>query len=389
MLARRRVAVALEVDQAYPHHQEVFAGVYEYGRKHPHWECVIDEHPGHVARGGKQSLDRYDGVVARALPEMQKRLARSGIPLVNTWYQHARQGVAGVYLDRVRVGQMAAEHLTERGFRRLAYLYPESYRGEMEIGRAFGQRAAEAGAECQLGMFKDGAVADRAYWMYLRSYLEQFLDGLTPPVGVLAVIPWLARSLVALCHNRGWQIPQDVALVCKDDVRSIVEPPPGISCIDCQYTRVGHEAAALLERLMAGEPPPEQPILIPPKGIIARESTDYFAVEDETVAQALRYISKHLNEQLTVDQISQEICVSSRSLKRRFTAVLGRPISNEIRRLRLARAQRLLGEKDLQIKQIAQMTGFSSSMIMGRVFQRELGMTPGAYRKQVLGERQR
>jgi len=81
------------------------------------------------------------------------------------------------------------------------------------------------------------------------------------------------------------------------------------------------------------------------------------------------------------------VAVSPRSLQRRFKAVLGRPVSDEIRRLRVTMAQRLLAEKEMQVAEIARATGFSSPAILYQVFQRELGMPPGAYREQILGQR--
>lgn len=128
-------------------------------------------------------------------------------------------------------------------------------------------------------------------------------------------------------------------------------------------------------------------VMIPPRGIITRESTDHFAVEDQLVASALQYISEHLDEKLTVEVLAYELAVSTRTLQNRFGEALGTPVSSEVRRLRLELAKRLLGEKDLLIGSIAQRAGFTSSAIMGEVFQRELGVTPSAYRKQILAER--
>ena len=57
----------------------------------------------------------------------------------------------------------------------------------------------------------------------------------------------------------------------------------------------------------------------------------------------------------------------------------------EIRRLRLTAAQRPLADPARRIADIAEQTGFG--MAMSHVFRRELGVSPKAYRKQVLGKR--
>jgi len=386
MTDHRRVAIALQIDAAFPHHQGVFGGVRDYALEHQNWKMVIDEHPGYKTASLGQKFGRYDGVVARATPAAQRRLKKNCIPLVNTWYQHARPDTPGVYIDPEGIGQLAADHLMERGFRRFGYFGPTEHRMPKTIGSAFARRVDEAGHSCVLDRYENGDYSDRQYWQALTKHLGRFLDALTPPAGVFLVRHWVARLLIELCRDRGWQVPHDLALVCLYDVKNIVDLPPRITTIDCNFERVGYEAAALLERLMAGEPPPQEPILIPPKGVIAQESTDFFAVEDEVVAAALRFISTHIAQRLNLDRIAAEVAVSPRSLQTRFEAALGRPISDEIRRLRLTMAKRLLGEKELQIKQVARETGFNSSAILNHVFQRELGMSPGAYRKQLLGE---
>ena len=47
----------------------------------------------------------------------------------------------------------------------------------------------------------------------------------------------------------------------------------------------------------------------------------------------------------------------------------------------------MLGDPAWQISEIAHQTGFGSHVVMNQVFHRELGMSPSAYRRQVLGER--
>lgn len=384
MSQSRRIAIALRIDQPYPNHQDVFGGVRRYAREHGDWQCVIDEHPGYASACRGRPVDDYDGVIARAQPPMQRRLRQRGIPLVNTIYVFARPDVAGVYLDVEQCGRIAAEHLMERGFRRLVYLDVGSYRQARDIGSAFAATVAEHGHTCTTEQLGAGAYEDRRYWQAMRKHIGQFLDTLTPPVGFLTGMPWVARLLAGLCEQRGWRVPQQVALISVDDHKNVTELPPQISCIDCNYEAVGYEAAALLQRIIAGDAPPHTHVVVPPRGIITRESTDYFAVDDDVVAQALRFIAKNLGQKLTLGRIADQVAVSPRSLQRRFDRALGRAVSDEIRRLRLEMAKRMLGEKGLSINRIAQVSGFTSSIILGQVFRRELGTTPTGYRKRML-----
>ena len=52
----RRVAIALQIDEPYPHHQEVLAGIGRDAQEHADWEWLIDEHPAYDARRRREPV---------------------------------------------------------------------------------------------------------------------------------------------------------------------------------------------------------------------------------------------------------------------------------------------------------------------------------------------
>ncbi len=386
-LRTRRIAIALELDQPYPYHQQVFAGIQAYAKEHDHWRCLIDEHPGLLPKRRGPHYPRYDGVIARASPALQRRLKKMGVPLVNTHYQTARPGLPGVYTDPHHSGRVAAEHLIDRGFRRLGVMRDHEHKHSSAIGEGFVRCAVEREIPCEEVFFKERSYLEQQHWLGLERFLANWLESLRPPVGLLLEGSPEARLLIQLAQARGLHIPQDVAVLCFRNDLEIVEVSPQISGLDENTFRVGYEAARLLDRLIDGQPAPDQPILIPARGIIARESTDYFAIEDPVVVKALRYISARLSEPLDIERIAESAMVSTRSLQKHFSSALGRGVSEEIRRLRVEVAKRMLAEPEEPIGRIARHSGFSSMDLMDQVFRRELGMTPSGYRKQFLAEK--
>lgn len=378
-----RVALALEIDQPYPQHQEVFAGVQHYARERGNWHCLIDEHPMHQPQCRGKNYGNYDGVIARATPKMQQRLKRYGIPLVNVLYQSARDGVPGVYPDAEKLGQAAADHLLERGFRTLCYMGEiKRHRHTAEVGRAFRARAESEEANCQLIELPDHPYIDAAAWLEKERLLSQWVGQLTPPVGVFIEEAPVARLVVQRCQEQGLDVPRDVAVLSQHNLKSVVNVQPQISSLELDNERMGYEAARLLDRLMSGKAAPNDATLIPPKGVAGRETTDYFAVQDELVAEALRYIGARLHEPLAVEDIAFQLAVSSRTLQSRFSELLGAGVSQEIRRLRLQRAKRLLTDASQTIAEVAAASGFGRPQLFSAVFRREVGMTPSAYRQQ-------
>ena len=386
MVDRKKVAIALRLDEPYPHHQQVFEGIQRYAKEHQNWDCLIDEHPGAEPAKRGPNYPKYDGVIARADEAMQDRLKKMGVPLVNTHYQHMRPDVPGVYVDAVGVGRLAAMHLLERGYRRLYKIVDLSHRHSLASSEAFAKCAEEEGAECcivvDVGEESYGKVGN---WIDLERHNSEFLMRYEPPVGVFVEAAPHARILIQQSIAHGRKVPEDIAVICQHNLRAVVDISPQISRIEISQEVIGYKAAEMLDQLMAGKEIPQEHVFIPPVGVIACESTDYFAISDKVVYDAMQYISSRLDQKLRVDDIAYELAVSPSQLKKRFADSLGRSVGKEILRLRLEKAKRMLADRDRQVAQVAKASGFATADVMNQVFNRELGMTPTGYRKRILG----
>ena len=189
-------------------------------------------------------------------------------------------------------------------------------------------------------------------------------------------------AIATYCLQNGIRIPEDVALILTGEEEGFSETiKPNISAIDTDYWRLGYESARLLHRQFKGEEVENGPHYIKPKGIVARESTDTYATEDEVVREALRFIADNIDKGILVSDIVDHVPVSRSSLENRFKASVGHTIKEEIDRLRIISSKRLLTDKNIKIKDIFRKAGFSSALHMRRVFLKSTGMTPGEYRK--------
>lgn len=137
---------------------------------------------------------------------------------------------------------------------------------------------------------------------------------------------------------------------------------------------VSFEALQMLAWLFATSPP--APGVSPGDSV----ATTRVKTDDELVQTALEIIWTYSHRNLSVDSIAAQLNVTRRLLDRRFAQEHGRSVLEEVTACRLNRAQRMLCETHLPIKQIAYSTGFSSSTHMAVVFRRELNTTPEEYR---------
>jgi LacI family transcriptional regulator len=189
--------------------------------------------------------------------------------------------------------------------------------------------------------------------------------------------------MIDLCRHTGLRVPEDVCVlgVDNDELLTQISHPP-VSSITLQTEKIGFESARLLDRLMRCPTTHKQVILVPPGGVIARQSTNLLAIEDQTVLTALRYIREHIHERISVEDLMEVIPVNRRFLERRFREHLGRTPLQEIRRVRIETAKKLLSETDLAMPAIARRSGFSNAERLSSVFHSMTGMTPTQYRRQ-------
>ena len=118
---------------------------------------------------------------------------------------------------------------------------------------------------------------------------------------------------------------------------------------------------------------------MPPMGVVARQSTDVAAVPDREVARALGFIRQHACEGLSIKQLLASVPIGRRQLERATKKHLGRTPAQEIRRVQVEQACRLLAQTDLPMPQVAMKCGMPAKYFY-RLFRLATGSSPRAYR---------
>lgn len=378
----QRVAVLVETDDSWG--CSVIRGIYDYSRRQGHWNLLIDP-----SDEGQRPLlpDRWngEGVIARLSSRLQvDQIQERGLPAVNidTLFSNL-PGVCDVVTDDAARARQAFEHLRDRGFEKFAYFAPPNPRYSTRRGEEFVKLVESEGFECH--EYKPGYRPGRKItWAEQQRRVSRWLATLPRPVAVFTVDAHRGRQLAEICQMSELRVPDSIAILAgdTDDLMCEVCTPP-LSSVAVAGRRIGYEAAALLDRMMQGGKPPSEPTMIPPNGVIARQSTDILAIDDDTVVRALRFIQAHAFRDIVVKDILRELPVSRRSLEIQFRKYLGRSPAEEIRRVRLEKGRELLSNSDMSIAEIASASGFANGTRFGVAFRKKFGMAPLAYRKQV------
>jgi LacI family transcriptional regulator len=377
-----RVAVMLDIEVAFQRHTDAFAGVVRYAQE-LEWEVIMDEYAGDTLPARRTDAIPYDGVIARATRKLYERARHLGVPVVNLWNNSpVCDHLPGVFPDYVKSGSLRAEHLLSRGLIRFAALTSRTRGQDIEL-KSFCDTISEAGYTCITATSPLTATKPLSNWRRTEKVVAKWMEEFQTPIGVYVGSDVLGRIVAQMCRSHGFRVPEDVAIVAGWNEQTFCEQPaPSLTSIDLDVERIGHEAARLLHSLMDGDAPPAKHILLPPRGLVVRESTDFVAVEDEQVAEAIRFIAANSHRRIGPKEVARAVGANTRTLQLRFGKYLNRPIATEIRRQRIERAKRELTQSKRRLSDIARDVGFGQAMRMYEVFRRELGVTPSEYRQQ-------
>jgi LacI family transcriptional regulator len=383
MTKQFRVAIKLDLVWPLKRHAGIFAGTQKFAEEHG-WHSIIDEFAHDTLTQHRDNSPPYDGVIARANRQLVERASKRKVPLVNVWASYpTRDVIPGVFPDFTMSGRLCAEHLLARGFRNFATLSFPKNLGEADTVREFKRLIGEAGFSTNSASVPQNPHKSLVNWQKTERVIEKWMENWSPPIGVYVGREEVGRMVVQACEERGLRVPDDVAIIAGQNEEVLCEHPrPSLTSMELGYERVGYESARLLQQLMEGKQPEHTQILLPPKGLVVRASTDFHAVDDEIVAAALSFISANSHRSIGAPDVARAVSAETRTLQMRFRKVLDRPIATEIRRVRIERAKRELAQSKRRLADIARDVGFGEAMRMYEVFRRELGVTPSEYRKQ-------
>jgi LacI family transcriptional regulator len=360
----------------------IMEGIGQYVRERGPWstyfeERGLDDPPPDWLKGW-----RGHGIIARTRSRaVAAQLHATRLPVVEL-HGAPESAQPHIYPDEEAIGRMAAEHLLDRGLRRLGFFAADETWWIKLRREGFVRALAEHGMSCDSCPGPSRRTSQESRWQREEEErIAAWVRSMEKPAGVFCATDRYALRLLNVCRVLNVAVPEQVAVlgIDNDPVICGLSFPP-LSSIEHNPRRIGYEAAELLARMMAGERPPKKVILVPPSHVVVRQSTGGLAIDDSDVAQAVRFIREHACRQITVEQVAQAVSLSRRALERRFRVCLQRSPKREIARVQMERAKLLLHDPRISVAAVARQAGFASMSHFIKAFHRESGMTPRQFR---------
>ena len=381
--SRHHPRVALIIETSLGSGRDILRGVARYVREHEPWALYHEPH------GLEESVPRWlrrwngDGIIARIQTRrIAQELAASGVPVVDVLGVVPDLAFPLVHVDNAAIAAMAAEHMLERGFRRFGFFGIEGENWSEQRYAAF--RTTVASVESNVPIYRlPRDSKGRRSWERAANHIARWIAALPKPAGVLVCSDQRGSQFLEACRRAGVSVPDELAVVSVDNDEPLCEVClPPLSSIEPGHLHVGYQAAALLDVLLRGEPPPSKTLLLQPLGAVTRLSSDVLAVPDPAIGVALRLIRDQAVGGVRIDDIARQVGLSRSVLQRRFRALLHRSIHQEILSVRIKHARELLAKTDLSLTAVAERAGFKHQEYLGAVFRARIGKTPAQVRQE-------
>ncbi|HEU6448253.1 MAG TPA: DNA-binding transcriptional regulator [Verrucomicrobiae bacterium] len=285
--------------------------------------------------------------------------------------------------DHAHAAQLVAEHFLSRGFANFIFYSDADNWSYEERGEGFVKALAQAGFACnwlrwhQSPAFSDG----RDEWKRKRNWLASQMQQAPKPLAVFAANDAQALDVLESCESAGIQVPEEVAIVGAENyllAADAMHTP--ISSVDTNLDVLGYRGAEVLDQLMHGKKLSHEPMRVPAAGVVARRSSDILTIRHPGIAKTLRYIWEHGHEPICVKDLVGVSAMSRRGMHKAFLTFLGRTPGQELQRVRIERAKKLLVESNHKIETVAGMSGYQSTNSFCIAFKRATGMSAKKYR---------
>ena len=337
----------------------------------------------HLGKG--QNTEVWDGdglLMATCDEELIKWSEELDIPVVNMiWTNSEASKIQHVVTDWHEAARIIFEYYQQKGVAEVGWIAPRIPCAEFTaIEYSLRDKLQEDHASLAVCMMEASTRFNEA--LETRLNCERWLKHRKFPLGLVVWNHEMAQEVMSVCDRVGFRIPDDVSLLSleQDPLKSELATYP-LSFLVHNADEMGYQAALLLDRMMKGEAGPSEPVRIPPLRIEERYSSQSYHFDDSVINKALQFIRDHATKPIQVQDVEVHVNRTRRVLEHRFAKHLQESPASLIRKKRIKLARQLLCETSLPLKKIANRAGFNHVEVLVRTFRRELGITPGEYRR--------
>ncbi len=280
-----RIAVSVEHSRGWG--RRVCEGVCSYALTHPDWRItMVDDVLPSIGE-----LKAFDGFLWSVSNECAaERLLTTGRPIVNLMVDGQFPATAQVGADHAACGELVVRHFLSRYFRHFAFCGWQGLVFSDVRLAVYREALGRVHFDCSAYLTKAGsrrcaALRDVLHERFAlppdAAAIGRWLRKLPKPVAVFCANDLRAWQLSEICWRAGLSVPKGVALLGADnDIVPCLLTSPSLSSVDTATFETGRRAAEVLDEILHGTRAADgSTVLVPPRGVEARNSTAVYAVK--------------------------------------------------------------------------------------------------------------
>ena len=310
----------------------------------------------------------------------------NNIPLVDMGLGDHNLAIPRVVTDNWEIGRHAAEHFRDQGYREVFALNTGGVKMYEERLESISHFIQAGGGEVTV---LESRTMQKEVIDELRSIAQsrgRKLEELS--LGFFAYQDTMAAEMISLSRQNNLRVPENIAVLGVDN-DDLVNSGLNIelSSVDSDLEGLGREAANVLSKLLSNPEHFQSQRIIrhTPKGVVTRQSTDCYAVENPLVAKALHWIKNNYYNGIQASDVAEAMGVTQQGLQKAFSNNHSKSPGQEIRHQRTLAVSHLLKTSTANLDTIAKNCGYYSVNSLINSFRSLYGMTPGKYRKEKNG----
>jgi LacI family transcriptional regulator, repressor for deo operon, udp, cdd, tsx, nupC, and nupG len=269
--SRTRLVIALVPDIANSFFSEVIRGMEQVAHQNRYSVLLGDTQNSQAREQAYADMvpaRQADGLIT-FLPHVPRLPAEHSSLLVNACEYVTDKSVSSVYVDNIKAGAVAVNHLITLGHRDIAFITgPRTRRICIDRQHGYEQALREAGLRQNPALL---FVGDFSFESGARG-VESFIASRQPFTAIFCANDEMAIAAMVTLKAHGLRVPQDVSVVGFDDIRFARYSDPPLTTISQPKNQLGGEAMnMLLEILENPQISPRKRIL--PTELVIRDST--------------------------------------------------------------------------------------------------------------------
>lgn len=194
------------------------------------------------------------------------QLLKQGYPIVSLDVSTS-SAIPSVFIDHADGVRQAVQHLIGLGHRRIACITYGPLHAATHITWRLGiyrQTLEEAGIPYDERLVRYGAFDPETGYKAMQSLLAET----DRPTAVFGMNDMMALGAMTAVHEAGLRVPDDIAVVGYDDIRTARFAQPALTTVRAPERELGRLGASMAVDLIHGKTPEQTPVVLPSQLII-------------------------------------------------------------------------------------------------------------------------